>query len=148
MSNSRRLQQLAEMQKLRERKCQSAVGDALRDEREKAERVAELRDAHGVAIDHCDAMMRAERLCPDRMLLATGFLAAAQAALETGERAHSEARENESAARRQWHEARHRSDNISSQARSARRKDDRRRDDARQAERLSLRAALSRGIRP
>lgn len=148
MNEGRRLMQLFEMQTLRERKCQSEVGVALREERDMAQQVSRLIEAHERAVDHCDTAMRADRLCPDRMLLAAGFLAAAQVTLEEGQRAHEDARDHAIEKRRQWQEARHRTDNMSTQARRACRKDDRRRDDARQAERLSLRAALSGGTKP
>lgn len=144
MTESQKLARLAEMQKLRERKCEGGVVKArthAETTSKEAERLTQLRD---FAEDELTAVMTSPTFCPDRMTLVMGQVSIADNALAIGTEALSNAqlqvRETHSA----WEEARFRSDHISERARTARRKQDRKRDDASLAERLSMRAAMSR----
>ena len=145
MSEASKLRELAALQKLRERRCESGVGAAQQRTRECQKATEAIADERADARQHLKVVMRSSALCLDRMLLATGQLNLAEDSLVCAQEELRKARDDEAKARDQWQQARFRSVDVARQARQATRREIRHREDAVLNDRLSLRAALEGG---
>lgn len=145
MRASEKLAELISLQKLRELSCCADLARTQRVTTSKASQLEHMAHSKEVAAHALSKVYAADVLCPDRMLLAVGQLALADASFLRGREALDDAHKAEESSRNEWRSACSKSGYLASFRKAAKRSEVQKSESRSHAEHISLHVALGRG---